>query len=288
MSAQEVQVQIGRLTQNVAGTYSVLAAKGAVMPAEQTSDYLAATAASIQEGSVLAFPGAGAHNAIYRGNYLGSSVTDEQYAAIAAGTFENLYIGDYWTIGGINYRIAAFDYYYGVGDSSCTTHHVTLVPDSKMYSAQMNETDSTSGAYANSLMRSQGLSQAKDIIKNAFGEEHILKHRVYLHNASTNGTATGGSWYDSDVEIMAERNVIGSQVYEGAVGGGVFHNQNSVDLTQFPLFRHRNNSIWSREGYWLRDVSSGQSFCGIFWQGFATYTPASATNGVRPAFSIIG
>lgn len=283
-----VQSQIDRLTQNVADTYSVLAAKGAAMPTEQTSDQLAATAASIQEGSVLAFPGAGAHNSIYRGAYLGSSVTDEQYAAIAAGTFENLYIGDYWTIGGVNYRIAAFDYYYNVGDSNCTIHHVTLVPDLGMYSTQMNETDSTSGAYANSLMRSQGLSQAKDIIKNAFGEEHILSHRVYLHNASTSGTVTGGSWYDSDVEIMAERNLIGSQVYAEAVGGGVFCNQNSVDLTQFPLFRHKNQLIWIRDGYWLRDVSSGQAFCGVFWQGFVTYVPASRTSGVRPRFSIIG
>ena len=30
-------------------------------------------------------------------------------AAIEAGTFEDLFIGDYWTIGGVTYRIAAFD-----------------------------------------------------------------------------------------------------------------------------------------------------------------------------------
>lgn len=54
---------------------------------------------------------AGAHNGIYRGKFLGNSVTAAQYAAIAAGTFEDLYIGDYWTIGGVNWRIAAFDYY---------------------------------------------------------------------------------------------------------------------------------------------------------------------------------
>lgn len=42
-----VQDQIDRLTQNVADTYSVLEAAGAAMPAAQTSDNLAATAASI-------------------------------------------------------------------------------------------------------------------------------------------------------------------------------------------------------------------------------------------------
>ena len=38
------------------------------------------------------------HNSIYRGKYLGTSVTTAQYTAISAGTFEDLYIGDYRTI----------------------------------------------------------------------------------------------------------------------------------------------------------------------------------------------
>ena len=47
----------------------------------------------------LLFNNAGAHNAIYRGKSLGSTVTTAQYSAINAGTFDDLYIGDYWTIG---------------------------------------------------------------------------------------------------------------------------------------------------------------------------------------------
>lgn len=53
----------------------------------------------------LLFNNAGAHNAIYRGKSLGSTVTTAQYAAIKAGTFDDLYIGDYWTIGGVNYPV---------------------------------------------------------------------------------------------------------------------------------------------------------------------------------------
>ena len=59
---------------------------------------------SVEEAkTLLLYPGAGAHNAIYRGKYLGTAVTDEQYAAIAAGTFDDLYIGDYWKINGVNW-----------------------------------------------------------------------------------------------------------------------------------------------------------------------------------------
>ena len=67
------------------------------------------------------------HNCIFRGKNLGSSVTSAQWAAIQAGTFDDLYIGDYWTINGVEWVIVAFDYYYNTGDTACTTHHVVLL-----------------------------------------------------------------------------------------------------------------------------------------------------------------
>ena len=57
------------------------------------------------------FINADARNSIYRGKYLGSSYTLAQQQAVSSGTFEDMYIGDYWTIGGVNYRIDAFNYY---------------------------------------------------------------------------------------------------------------------------------------------------------------------------------
>lgn len=81
---------------------------------------------------VLLQPRAATHNAIYRGKYLGDTVTAEQAAAIADGSFEDLFIGDYWTMGGVNYRIADFDYWYRIGfpeASRVEKHHAVIVPD---------------------------------------------------------------------------------------------------------------------------------------------------------------
>ena len=64
------------------------------------------------------FGNAGYHNSIYRGKYLGDHVTDEQWEAIQNGTFEGMYIGDYWVINGVNWRIAAFDYWLRTGDKN--------------------------------------------------------------------------------------------------------------------------------------------------------------------------
>jgi hypothetical protein len=225
---------------------------------------------------------AGAHNSIYRGKYLGSEVTTEQYNAISNGNFEDLYIGDYWTIGGVNYRIAAFNYYYNVGDTALTNNHVTLVPDDNLYNYKMNDTDTTDGGYIGSKMYTEGLDSAKTTINSAFGS-HVVNHRKYLCNAVSSGEQSGGSWYDSEVELMNEVMVYGSVVNGGARDG--LYNI-GAEKTQLPLFALRPDIANIRSAYWLRDVASSTSFSNVSNLGFASTTSASFNFGVRPAFSI--
>ena len=236
--------------------------------------------------NAIATTGAGAHNAIYRGKSLGSAVTEAQWAAIKAGTFEDMYIGDYWTIGGVVYRIAAFDYYLTTGDTACSAHHVTLVPDANMYTHVMNDTNITTGAYVGSKMYTEGLTQAKTTINSAFGEAHILNHRQYLQNAVTDGYASGGSWYDSTVELMTEQNVYGGKVFGNQLNGTALPNSYTVDKSQYPLFTFRPDMQSNRQWFWLRDVVSASSFAHVTAYGYAGYSNASYANGVRPAFSI--
>ena len=234
----------------------------------------------------LLFTNAGSHNAIYRGKSLGTSVTAEQFAAIKAGTFDDMYIGDYWTINSVVYRIAAFDYYYQTGDTSCTTHHVVLVPDGNMYTHVMNDTNITTGAYVGSKMYTEGLTQAKETINAAFGSAHILNHRQYLQNAVTDGYASGGSWYDSTVELMTEQNVYGCKIFGNALNGTALPNSYTVDKSQYPLFAFRPDMISNRAWFWLRDVVSASLFADVLYGGRAAFGSASTAAGVRPAFSI--
>ena len=236
--------------------------------------------------NAIATTGAGAHNAIYRGKSLGTAVTEAQWAAIKAGTFEDMYIGDYWTIGGVTYRIAAFDYYLTTGDTACNTHHVTLVPDANMYTHVMNDTNITTGAYVGSKMYTEGLTQAKTTINSAFGEAHILNHRQYLQNAVTDGYASGGSWYDSTVELMTEQNVYGGKVFGNQLNGTALPNSYTVDKSQYPLFTFRPDMQSNRQWFWLRDVVSASYFAYVRTDGNAHYLNASNAGGVRPAFSI--
>lgn len=243
----------------------------------------------------LLFNNAGAHNAIYRGKSLGSTVTTAQYAAIKAGTFDDLYIGDYWTIGGVNYRIAAFDYYLNSGDTNCTTHHVVIVPDTCLYNAQMHNTSSgswesgaantTAGGYVGSDMYKSNLAQAKTTIKSAFSG-HVLKHRIYLTNAVANGRASGGAWCDSEVDLMCEQMVYGSGIFFPVSDGSNVPANYRVEKSQLPLFQHEPSRICNRATWWLRDVITASGFACVSGDGGASYGGASDSRGVRPAFCI--
>lgn len=244
----------------------------------------------------LLFNNAGAHNAIYRGKNLGTSVTAAQYAAISAGTFDDMYIGDYWVINGVNWRIAAFDYYLKCGDTSCTKHHVVIVPDTCLYTAQMHNTSSgayesgatantTAGGYVGSDMYTTNLEQAKTTIKAAFSG-HVLSHRVYLTNAVTEGHPSAGAWCDSEVELMNEQMVYGGSIFMPIANGSTVYTNYRVEKSQLPLFALNPSWIAIRATYWLRDVVSASFFALVGTYGLADCYYASNPNGVRPAFCI--
>ena len=236
--------------------------------------------------SPMLYDNSGAHNAIYRGKYLGSSVTETQWDAISAGTFDDLYVGDYWTIGGVNWRIAAFDYYYNRGDTNFTKHHVVIVPDTVLYTHVMNDTNITTGAYVGSKMYTEGLEQAKTTISNAFGSSHVLSHRIYLSNATSNGIASAGAWTDSTVDLMCEHMVYGSGIFSPVSDGSTVPNNYRVEKSQLPLFAHNPGMIGIRSTWWLRDVISSAGFAVVYAYGRAGYGGASIAIGVRPAFCI--
>ena len=233
----------------------------------------------------LLFNNAGSHNAVYRGKNLGTAVTAAQYAAIQAGTFDDLYIGDYWVINGVNWRIAAFDYYLNCGDTSCSTHHAVIVPDTCLYNHVMNDSNTTEGGYVGSKMYTEGLAQAKETIKAAFSG-HVLSHRIYLTNAVSNGYASAGAWCDSEVDLMNEQMVYGTGIFSPVSTGSAVPANYRVEKSQLPLFQHDPSRICNRATWWLRDVITASAFAIVGSDGLANYIGASYSRGVRPAFCI--
>ena len=225
------------------------------------------------------------HNAYPRCKYLGTTITDAQNTAIKNRTYDDLFIGDYWTINGVNWRIVAIDYYYNVGDTNFDKGNIIVMPDTVLYNAQMNTTNTTAGAYAGSLMRTQNLNNAKTIAQNAFGS-HLANHRIVLANSVDASGPNNWGWCDSDgVELPNEVQIYGTRVWGSALKAFDVATQKQ----QFPLMMLAPQFVNTRQSYWLQDVSSyyvSSIFARVSSVGSADSGTASFSAGVRPSVTL--
>ena len=205
------------------------------------------------------------HRNIFRGKDLGSVLTDAQKAAITAGTFEDLYVGDYWFINGYTWRIVDIDYWYG---SVCRTHHVVVMPDTQLYTEQMHKTES-------------GVAES--------GGSNVLKHQIIISNAVKDGHVSGYIWDNSTVELPNEWQMYGAPVYTAMNGGATISALYTLDQKQFSLMQAVPQFIgFPEQAAWLRDVVSASSFAAGTGAGGASTDMASGVHGVRPCFGVTG
>lgn len=227
------------------------------------------------------------HRNVYRGDYLGDSVTSSQIYTISEGTFDDIFVGDYWTIDSVNWIVADLDYWLYYGDESFTDHHAVIIPEPILYSAEMNATNTTSGGYLGSEMYTTNLDDARNQIEECFGD-YVLTHREFFTNTVGTYYASGGEWTDSTVDLMNENMVYGSgiQRVHNDTSSAVPNNY-TIDNSQLALFRLNRTLIQShRTTWWLRDVVSASSFAYVSSYGRAGIYYASNSGGVRPAFAI--
>ena len=225
------------------------------------------------------------HNTFVREKYLGSSITTAQNTAIANRTYDDIFIGDYWEIGGVKYRVAEVDTYYRVGDTEFTKGNIVVVPDTCLYDAQMNTNNTTSGAYTNSAMRTSNLAQAYTTVRAAFGS-HLANHRILIANATDNDGPSGWAWIDSGgIELMNETQVYGTRTWSSRLKAF----DNGTQHHQLALFGRDPQRINTRQTYWLQDISSdwvSSHFAYVSTNGSAYTAGASDSLSVRPAITL--
>lgn len=241
---------------------------------------------------------AGAHNSIFRGKSLGTSVTSTQAKYISESTFTDLFIGDYWTINSIPYRIAGFNYWSRCYSSTEIGYHAIMVPGTCLYKAPMNSTQSTEGAYVGSAMYTcdsitvsstiyTGLANAISTLESAFGS-YLLTYENYLANATTDGYPSAQEWCTNrKCDLMNEQMLYGSAVMQQMSYGGTTVANRRIGRTQLPLFGLNPRYMNIRTNYWLSDVVSSTHFASVTSNGVSAASYASNTDyGVLPFFLI--
>ena len=254
--------------------------------------------------NIIGSSNAGFHNSVFRGKYLGSSYTTDQHNAIVAGTFDDLYIGDYWTIGGIDYVICHFDYYYRCSDVDINYHHIVVMPRGVMTGLsvtktsaetsdgyyQWNETNTTSGGYIASRMRTVIMPACDTKVKAAFDSSYVktISELYPTSHDSTSGRATGWGWTSTDLacDLCNETMVYGAQVWSISNDGrpGYEVGFDKWQLAIFRLYPAFATMDGDRAAWWLRSVTSATGVAFVSTGGIASDYSASAAYGVRPRF----
>ena len=232
---------------------------------------------------------AGYHNSVFRGKNLGTSYTAAQKSQITGGTFNDIFVGDYWVINNKTWRIWGLDWYLRNGNTETTAHHAVILPDTCLLAGDgstthyMNDTDTTTGGYKSTKMRETYLPQCLTMVEAAFGASNILAHREYITNAVSNGKASGCEWLETKIEVPNEVMMYGSVAW----GEADYNSGRNVGTlkTRLPLARLAPHLISNRQTFWLRDVVSASTFAIVAAYGIAGYFGASYANpGVRPFF----
>lgn len=193
--------------------------------------------------------------------------------------FEGIYPGLVIHRTNADYLVAHINYL--VNADYVSTPHVVLVPVGVLDTGKkMNDSNTTSGGYKGSKMRSTYMDTARNKVISDFGSDYILAHRELLTTGET-----GWEWVSGcTIELMNEAMVYGSRHF-------AYHGYNGGTLrSQLAVFRHyHEKQIVTSSWYWLRDISvdsPSANFCRVNADGFASGSGASYGGGVRPWFAI--
>ena len=287
---------------------------------------------------VVAAANAASHNAQYRGDdittrswceadqdgYITADGLNALYTRIADGSFEDIFIGDYFKISmtsdygteDVTCVIADLDTFLNTGDTTLSDHHAVIIPD-KIFNtlAPMNSTGTTGvsqnpdnpvgssaeagnrkGGYLGCDLRQLVLPKYATALATVFGT-HLLSYRSVFDKATTlevvssgytgwSGASSEIEWTTSILELLNENQVFGSNIFSSS-GVNV-----GLNNTQLSYFRHNPSAKIKFTGsnrihWWLRSVASGTSFSNASFRGYVLSATASDSSGVCP-FWLIG
>lgn len=224
------------------------------------------------------------HNGCFRGKFLGTSITAEQLNAIYTGTFDDIYVGDYWTVNSVNWRVADIDYYYGVSGKT-QEHHLILIPDTKLTTMQASSSSSPGqyqSTYYNTLIYTW-LEAQKSTLTAGLGTPLNLDFTIAYTDVTTIKTRTLNTYL---IPMAQSQICVPYYGYKTNIAGGTA----CEDSVPFKIFMYYPN-FQNGNTIYLRTSLTG-SGAGNFsmWAGFRTIYAAAANQsfGIRPYYIMKG
>lgn len=205
-------------------------------------------------------------------------------ARIRDGSFEDLYVGDYWETEDNRWLIADIDYFNNTwGDTRY--RHLLIVPDYGLGTAPMNDTDTTNTGYINSKMAKEYIDEiAAPKIYSVFGEDNLYETQHLLSSSASNGSVEGFTYVAKKIVLMNEPMVFGSIIVRQSHINAYYMNG-----CQLALFRLNPLKIVEADrnvNYWLSDIASTNAFVSVVGNGTVASDLSNNSRLIRPIFAI--
>lgn len=156
---------------------------------------------------------------IWRGRYLGTSLSSFYKNSINNGTFKGLFIGDYFKVAVgdtyYDFRIVDFDYWYGKGAStnlSKLQHHIVVMPDNNLFNISYNQIQLFNTDFVNTLYKIYMTPFYNAIKSVGFGAANILKIPTKLPVRWIDGAPVSTTWTYLDSIIPKEIMIFGTSI----------------------------------------------------------------------------
>jgi hypothetical protein len=216
-------------------------------------------------------------------------------AALGQPDFSGLQIGDYLdlpslVVGGTTYSwndeyknlrvvIAGLNQYKSAGDTENAKNHILFQFRNCVLNRQMNSSDSNTGGYAASTMKTYLDGDFKTGLEAALGMSLYSVRRLL----STKG---GWAWASCTVFLPTEREVFGTCVWGEQGNDGGFQGQWPIYQSSAEYLVKRLNG--ARQWWWLAAPysASAAAFCYVHANGDAGTNTASSAGGCAPAFCV--
>lgn len=234
------------------------------------------------------------HNSHFRGKNLGSEITDEQIQSIRNGTFDDIWVGDYWEINNIKWRVAALNFYTTEQQTELRNpvKTVTLFPDAALTTKVWNTNasaniDKWAIDFNNYLKNTILPTYVPSTISKYLKPVRLLLPNKSLYNSSDRSSISNST---NNFSIFAPfpENISASFTSLSNLLVKAGTNKRSEEDT-LPLFKLTKRYIAAEVAYaYFTCISVDGIYPVVIGrQGDCGLQQQSATNGVRP-FVVIG
>ena len=228
------------------------------------------------------------HNQYVRGGNLGAEFTNAQKDSIRTGSFQDLWLGDYWLYNDVRWMIVDFNYFQGTAEG--VKNHIVVLPDRSLSASNATTSENSAGNYCDSLMY-DAAAKLKPRFASLFGDEYIMGHRDIFAN-----TYTGSNTYpySSDRVLVRpgifttlpdEIMMFGARIMAPVQAGrdAAMH----ITGKQFSYFKQNMGIPNPHQKFWLRDKAWHNQY--VCWLDYhLAYNIWNQPAGLRPFACISG